>query len=183
MFYPSLSTDLKIFAPSTLLCLDDFLLSKDMLMYCLISLHNEQIGNPFLNPLATPIQVQRHVLKLFPKTRITFCELDPLRDFALQYIWRMKKCGVDLEAYQFNDWCHGILSFDLKVGGIPQSHKSNELAVKFFKDIFNAFEHRPNKSMRDIRGKEDRLQEAKFGPLKSLSVLKQKSKNKLSIDA
>jgi hormone-sensitive lipase len=57
MSYPSLLSDLKIFTPSVLLCLDDFLLSKDMLLFSLISLHSERIGNPFTNPLASPIQL------------------------------------------------------------------------------------------------------------------------------
>ena len=56
MSYPSLLSDLKLFNPSLLLCLDDFLLSKDMLFFSLVSLHNERVGNPFINPLASPIQ-------------------------------------------------------------------------------------------------------------------------------
>lgn len=52
-------------------------------------------------------------------------------------IWRMKKLGVDLKAYLVENWCHGVLSFDLKIGGIPESHKSNLLNVEFFKEIFN----------------------------------------------
>jgi len=93
----------------------------------------------------------------------------------------MKKCGVDLEAYQFKDWCHGILSFDLKVGGIPHSHKSNELAVKFFKDLFNAVspQLQSPQALTSKRGSEvDRLHEARYAPLKSASVLKQKAKKK-----
>ena len=35
------------------------------------------------------------------------------------------------------NWCHGVLSFDLRVGGIAESHKSNILNVKFFRDVFN----------------------------------------------
>ena len=57
MSYPSLLSDLKLFTPSILLCLDDFLLSKDMLLFSLISLHSEKIGDPFRNPLASPIMV------------------------------------------------------------------------------------------------------------------------------
>lgn len=83
MAYPSLMSDLKFFQPSLLLCLDDFLLSKDMLVFSLMSLHNEKIGNPYFNPLASPIAVQDHVLAQFPKTRVLFCERDPLRDATI----------------------------------------------------------------------------------------------------
>ena len=62
MAYPNLMTDLRIFTPSLLLCLDDFLLSKDMLMFSLISLHNEKIGDPLFNPLASPIMTKDHIL-------------------------------------------------------------------------------------------------------------------------
>lgn len=56
MAYPSLVSDLKLYTPSMLLCLDDFLLSKDMLLFSLVSLHKDNVGNPYLNPLASPIQ-------------------------------------------------------------------------------------------------------------------------------
>jgi hypothetical protein len=55
MSYPSLLSDLKHYSPSILLSLDDFLLSMDMLLFSLISLHHEQTGNPYLNPIASPI--------------------------------------------------------------------------------------------------------------------------------
>jgi hypothetical protein len=42
MSYPSLLSDLKLYTPSILLCLDDFILSKDMLLFTIISLHSEQ---------------------------------------------------------------------------------------------------------------------------------------------
>jgi acetyl esterase/lipase len=137
MSYPSLLSDLKLFNPSILLCLDDFLLSKDMLFFSLVSLHNERIGNPFINPLASPIQTQDHILKEFPKTRVFFCEIDPLRDACLQFIWRLKQLNVDLQAFRFKNWCHGVLNFDLKFSGIPESHKSNLLNVQWFREIFD----------------------------------------------
>jgi hypothetical protein len=48
----------------------------------------------------------------------------------------MKKMKVDLEAVELKGWCHGVLSFDLKIGGIPESHSSNEVNVEFFREIF-----------------------------------------------
>jgi hormone-sensitive lipase len=150
MSYPSLLSDLKIFTPSILLCLDDFLLSKDMLLFSLISLHSERIGNSFINPLASPIQLQSHILAEFPKTRILYCEVDPLRDSCMEFIWRMKKLNVNLQAVLFKNWCHGILSFDLK-GGISDSHKSNLLNVKWFKEIFeNAMVRPKNLTMKKL---------------------------------
>ena len=52
-------------------------------------------------------------------------------------VYKMKKLKVDIKAYLLEDWCHGVLSFDLKIGGIPDSHKSNTLAVQFFREIFD----------------------------------------------
>jgi hypothetical protein len=77
-------------------------------------------------------------LREFPKTRILYCEIDPLRDLTTQFIWRLKKLGVNLDAYLLENWCHGTLSFDLKFGGIPESHKSNQLNVEFFREIFDS---------------------------------------------
>ena len=68
---------------------------------------------------------------------VLFCEIDPLRDLAKHLIYRMRKLNVDLKAYQMDNWCHGVLSFDLKIGGIPESHKSNIYNVNFFKEIFD----------------------------------------------
>ena len=48
----------------------------------------------------------------------------------------MMKMKVDLKAFLVENWCHGVLSFDLKIGGIPESHKSNQLNVDFFREIF-----------------------------------------------
>ena len=55
MSYPSLVTDLKLFQPALLLCLDDFLIAKEILMFSVFSLHKDKIGSPFWNPLASPI--------------------------------------------------------------------------------------------------------------------------------
>jgi hypothetical protein len=55
MAYPSLTTDLKVFQPALLLSLDDFLIAKEILMFSVFSLHKDKIGNPFWNPLASPI--------------------------------------------------------------------------------------------------------------------------------
>ena len=49
----------------------------------------------------------------------------------------MKNLNIDLEAFLMEHWCHGVLSFDLKIGGIPQSHQTNVLNVKFFREIFD----------------------------------------------
>lgn len=135
MSYPSLLSDLRIFTPSLLLCLDDFLLSKDMLLFSLIAFHNQRVGNPYVNPLASPINVSNQVLKQFPKTRLMYCEMDPLRDLATHLIWRMMELGVDLKASIMQSWCHGVLSFDLK-GGVPDSHRSIEINVEYFKELF-----------------------------------------------
>ena len=54
----------------------------------------------------------------------------------MEFIWRMKKLDVDLEAVLLKNWCHGVLSFDLK-SGIDDSHKANVLNVKWFKEIFD----------------------------------------------
>lgn len=140
MNYPALQSDLKIFSPSILLYLDDFLLSKDMFLFALIAFHNQKIGNPYSNPLASPINLQDQILREFPKTRMVYCEMDPLRDLATHFVWRMMQLKVDQQAYLLKSWCHGVLSFDLRIGGIPESHKASELNVQFFKEIFGSFE-------------------------------------------
>ena len=47
----------------------------------------------------------------------------------------------------FENWCHGILSFDFKSGGVPDSHKSNDLAVKLFNEIFKGKKSNERKSL------------------------------------
>jgi len=46
------------------------------------------------------------------------------------------------------------LSFDLKRGGIPDSHKSNELAIKFFKEIFDGVSENRNARIPAVRKSE-----------------------------
>ena len=78
------------------------------------------------------------MLREFPKTRILICEVDPLADYIKHYTWRMFKLGIDVKAKIFEGWTHGILSFDLLSGGLPESHKSVTLNVEWFKEIFAA---------------------------------------------
>ena len=50
--------------------------------------------------------------------------MDPLRDSTAEFVWRMMQLNLDMKAYLVENWCHGVLSFDLKIGGIPEAHKS-----------------------------------------------------------
>lgn len=62
--------------------------------------------------------------------------MDPLRDLATHFIWRMMQLNVDIKASLMMSWCHGVLSFDLR-GGVPESHKSIEINVDYFKEILS----------------------------------------------
>lgn len=142
--YPSLATDLKLFQPSILLCLDDFLMSKDMLLFSLVALHNGRVGNAYFNPIASPIMVQDQVLRRFPRTRILICEVDPLCDYIKHFVWRLNKLGVEVKANIMEGWTHGVLSFDLRSGGIPESHKAVVFNVEWFKEIFASTNEEPS---------------------------------------
>merc|ERR1712146_627791 len=103
------------------------------LLFSIISLHNGKQGNPYLNPLASPVILQDQVMKQFPKTRIIYCEVDPLADYMRNFIWRLHKNGCDLKACFMKGWCHGVLSFDLR-NGIQESHRSVVKVAEFFKE-------------------------------------------------
>jgi len=77
----------------------------------------------------------------------------------------MKKLNVDLEAVLLRDRCHGVLSFDLK-SGIEDSHKSNVLNVKWFKEIFD------NKRTKSLSMKINTRQESPMLSLNSPHLLK-----------
>lgn len=50
----------------------------------------------------------------------------------------MKKLNVDLAAHLVKSWCHGVLSFDLRRGGIAESHQANLLMIDYFREIFES---------------------------------------------
>jgi hypothetical protein len=62
--------------------------------------------------------------------------MDPLRDMCTELIWRLHKLGVDIKGCLLKNWTHGVLNFDLKFGGVKDSHKSNVYNVQFFREIF-----------------------------------------------
>ena len=62
--------------------------------------------------------------------------MDPLRDQSVDMIWRLSQLGIDVKGYFLMNWTHGVLQFDLKMGGIKESHKANLKMIKVFKDIF-----------------------------------------------
>lgn len=43
---------------------------------------------------------------------------------------------MDLAAHLVKNWCHGVLSFDLRIGGIGESHKANVVMIDYFRGIF-----------------------------------------------
>lgn len=78
-------------------------------------------------------------------TRIMYCEMDPLRDMCTELAWRLKNLKVDIKGFLLKNWTHGVLSFDFKLGGVIDSHKSNLLAIDCFREIFAKGDSEKNK--------------------------------------
>jgi len=93
--YPATYVDISTFFPSSLMSLDDPLVTSSFLKYCFLSFNKDGRASQ-RNPLLGPLYASDYLLKKFPPVRIFVCEVDPLRDGALAFGLRLKKNGVDV---------------------------------------------------------------------------------------
>jgi acetyl esterase/lipase len=133
MHYPALSTDLNTFFPSTLIALDDPVLSQSFLKFCLASF-GKNGGNASKNPLMSPVITPDNILARFPKTFIITCEADPLRDPQLEFALRLKRLGVPTKIVLMKEYIHGFCSFDMKFG-VSEYHRGILIAEEQIREV------------------------------------------------
>lgn len=68
-------------------------------------------------------------LASFPPTIMLLSGIDPLRDDGLHFFSRLLENQVSARAYIMKLMPHGFLSYNMKIGGMPQSGKCVDLAI------------------------------------------------------
>jgi len=63
------------------------------------------------------------------------CEVDPLRDSAMEFMLRLKKLGVDTKLFYMKDYMHGFNSFDMKNFGISEYHNGTIKTLEIFRHL------------------------------------------------
>lgn len=132
LHYPALMLDLNTFFPSTLIAIDDPILSQAFLKFCISSFVKN--GDPSKNPLISPVFAPDSLLKCFPPTRIMACEADPLRDPSYQFALRLKRLGVDCHLFLMKEYIHGFDNLDVK-NGISEFANATRITKELFREF------------------------------------------------
>jgi hormone-sensitive lipase len=75
------------FTPSLLLCLNDSILSYQLLKYCLKSYKGDYTAE--FDPFVSPLYMEDYILKHMPPVRILCGSSDPLRDDSIRYFEKL----------------------------------------------------------------------------------------------
>ena len=77
--YPATSLDIRAFFPSSLMLVDDPLLSVGFITFaCACAMRKG--SNSAENPVASPMKACNALLRMFPRTAFVACEIDGIRD-------------------------------------------------------------------------------------------------------
>ncbi|KAK3086414.1 hypothetical protein FSP39_018161 [Pinctada imbricata] len=76
----------------------------------------ESVNRIFLSPYYSPLLASDDILKNIPKTFISTCDFDPLRDEAEYYAERLKKLGIPHLHKHYHGYDHGIFAVEFYKG-------------------------------------------------------------------
>lgn len=121
--YPVFSVGTK-FYPSTLLSLDEELLSQAFLKFVL-ACFTRNGGNPDRNPLASPMTAPPALLNCLPNMVMFCCEVDVLRDQTLLFLDKILKADKNrtqkrCRVFYMREYPHGFCSMDTKHVGVEE---------------------------------------------------------------
>ena len=99
-------------------------------------------GDPTTNPICSPINAPNMLLNQLPRIAFTACEVDVLRDQAIDLLDRIlaADCGRTENRARlifFKDYVHGFNNFDLKIKGVSEYHFATLITIKLFEQMFS----------------------------------------------
>ena len=132
--YPVFSIDETRFFPSTLLSIDEELLSSCFLKFAMACFNREK-SNP-VNPVMSPIHAPTDILKLLPPCKFMVAQIDALRDQSFHMAYRLLKNGCDAEVIVMEDFIHGFCNMDMPQFGVNEYKRGTELTTSLFRQLF-----------------------------------------------
>ena len=117
--YPVWSIDINRFFPSSLLSVDEEMLSQPFLKFALACFVRNG-GNPDKSPICSPILAPDALIRLLPVIKIFCCEIDSLRDQALYFMHRILAANnvpvgqpsddskAKVQLFYMRDYIHGF---------------------------------------------------------------------------
>lgn len=114
--YPVVVSDFTYFFPSTMLAVDEWLLSEAF-MSCVLSCFLRNGGNADKNAICSPILAPDRLLNMLPRVYMTCCEADILRDHAILFLERLLKADkfnkhLRTKLFYMKEYVHGFVSFE-----------------------------------------------------------------------
>lgn len=137
LHYPTCSSNINHFFPSTLLTLDDPLLNFSLMFYIASALTRSG-GDSSKNCILSPIYTPKSVLKMYPPVKIFVAEVDPLRDHGVYLGLNMKRAGVDIEVFYMKEYIHNFLQFQSSAFGIPEYQQAHDITIAQFKKLLDS---------------------------------------------
>lgn len=87
------------------------------------------------NPLASPAAARDDELRLLPPTRLVVGGRDPLHDQVVRFAHRLGHLDVDSRLVVYDGMCHGFLSFDVPVVGVPEVRPCIHEVAELLRDL------------------------------------------------
>ncbi|CAI2359707.1 unnamed protein product [Moneuplotes crassus] len=140
LIYPGMLVSRTHFIPSMLYSLDDYILNTVVLDFCVSSYDTKNNGDKdfLLSPNLAPEELICNDGKVcFPMTRIIISGNDPLRDTSLEFIIKMAKLGVDIQAVDYQYQIHGFIMFNMGPISFKESDHAIEKCISYTKEIID----------------------------------------------
>jgi hormone-sensitive lipase len=136
LVYPAVYLDDKLIKKSLFRCFDDDVVPYSFLKICKDLYLQDETFKPSEDFMISPLMACQDLLKLLPSTRVLFGNDDPLRDYVLSFIEKLKNCQVDVKGKLFLDTPHGALNFYFP-GGVKKAKHFFRASVEYFRELFN----------------------------------------------
>ena len=135
LIYPGFSRNPQYFSKSSLVSLEDKLLSFSYAKAS--STAYVQNKHPTSHPLISPIFCSGEILKKFPKTEIMITVNDPLSFDSYRFAEKLLDCGVCVHITEFPGFIHGALSFCNK-NAIPSYYQFFDSSCELLKTLLGS---------------------------------------------
>ena len=157
--YPVFSMDLHRFIPSSLIALDEPLLSNALLTFTLACFLRKG-GNAKTNPFVSPILCPDLLLSLMPQSHFIAAEIDALRDHSLIMGMLLLRNQVPANISIMKDFVHGYCSMDAPILGPDEYRRGNLYAIRKFKELISDVIDAENKQNKQGEKDKEEIYEA-----------------------
>lgn len=127
--YPVLNLSQKLFTPSLLMSLKDFVLRYST-MKMIYDQYVPDTVDPDKDRLISPMHINEREIDSLPPVRIMVAGMDPLCDQSFIFVLKLLKRGKSVRIYEYTNLPHAYWSVEY-----PGAEETHEKAMEFVKDL------------------------------------------------